>query len=293
MRILTIKINKFNTNSILKFLVVVFTIFLLLYANSNIKAVNQALNMFLNKVFPSLFPFFIAIDLLTHTDIIKALNRFLSPLMNKIFNVSGSGSFPFIMGLISGYPTGAKIIANFRKNNICSKNDCEKLLAYTNNSGPLFILGTVGTGFFLSTEIGYLLLITHILACITVGIIFRNYNSTYKRNTENVVSKLSFDNFSTTLSNSIFSSLKTCGMILGFIIFFSLVINILLTSGILHLLDFLPFSDWISGCFISFLEITNGLNFISSISVKNISLNIIFSAFFLGFRRNICITSSI
>lgn len=283
MKILALKINKFNTNNLLKGVVIGFTFFLLFYSNSNIKAVNKALNLFLNKVFPSLFPFFIAIDLLSHTDVITMLNHLLSPFMNKVFNVSGSGSFPFIMGLISGYPTGAKIISNFRKNNICSKNDCEKLLAYTNNSGPLFILGTVGSGFFLSNEIGYLLLITHILASITVGIIFRNYRSTNNRSVENTVTELSFNNFSAILSNSIFSSLKTCGMILGFIIFFALIINILLTSRILHIFNFLPFSDWITGCLISSLEITNGLNFISSISCKNISLNLIFSAFFLGY----------
>ena len=47
------------------------------------------------------------------------------------------------MGLISGYPIGAKIATNFRKNNICSKEECERLLSFTNNSGPLFIVGTV------------------------------------------------------------------------------------------------------------------------------------------------------
>ena len=34
--------------------------------------------------------------------------------------------------------------SNFRKNNICSKEECERLLSFTNNSGPLFIIGTVG-----------------------------------------------------------------------------------------------------------------------------------------------------
>ena len=52
------------------------------------------------------------------------------------------------MGILSGYPTGAKIISDFRKRNICTKVECERLLAYTNNSGPLFIIGTVGSSFF-------------------------------------------------------------------------------------------------------------------------------------------------
>jgi nucleoside recognition membrane protein YjiH len=47
------------------------------------------------------------------------------------------------MGIISGYPTGAKIVSNFKSNNVCTKEEAERLIAFTNNSGPLFILGTV------------------------------------------------------------------------------------------------------------------------------------------------------
>ena len=65
--------------------------------------------------------------------------------MRPIFNVPGEGSFAFIMGIISGYPTGAKILVNFRKNNIVSREECERLLSFSNNSGPLFIIGTVGS----------------------------------------------------------------------------------------------------------------------------------------------------
>ena len=82
--------------------------------------------------------------------------------MRPVFNVDGKGSFCFIMGLISGYPIGAKIACEFRKQNICSKIECERLLSFTNNSGPLFIVGTVGISMFGNTSIGLLLLITNI-----------------------------------------------------------------------------------------------------------------------------------
>ena len=45
--------------------------------------------------------------------------------MKPLFNVGGNGAFAFIMGIISGYPMGAKIACNFRQNNICSKEECE------------------------------------------------------------------------------------------------------------------------------------------------------------------------
>ena len=81
--------------------------------------------------------------------------------MKPLFNIRGEGSFAFIMGILSGYPMGAKIAANFRQNNICSKVECERLLSFTNNSGPLFIIGSVGISLFGNSTIGFLLLFTH------------------------------------------------------------------------------------------------------------------------------------
>lgn len=43
---------------------------------------------------------------------------------------------------------GAKIVTNFRKENLCTKEEAERLITFTNNSGPLFIVGTVGISLF-------------------------------------------------------------------------------------------------------------------------------------------------
>ncbi len=280
MKLLFVKIIKINSKFILKVFLILFTIFLIIYSKTNIQAVVSSISLFFSKVFPSLFPFFIATELLSHTNIINILNNLLSPFMKRIFNVSGSCSFPFLMGMISGYPTGAKILSDFRKNNICSKEECERMLAYTNNSGPLFIIGTVGTSLFFNTEIGYLLLFAHILGAITVGIIFRNYKNT--RSTSEV-EELSISNFSTVLTNSIYNSFKTLGMILGYIILFSIIINIIVSSHILDIFNTLPYSIWIKSILLSFLEITNGINLISSIYSKSLIPNIVITSFFLGF----------
>ena len=254
-----------------------FTFCLLIFSKTNLPAVKNGLQLWVNSVIPSLFPFFVATELLMHTNLITCLGNVLNRYMKPIFNVRGEGAFAFIMGIISGYPVGAKIAVNFRKNNICTKVECERLLAYTNNSGPLFIIGTVGSSLFLSTEIGILLLITHIFGTLTVGIIFRFYKNNYYRN-ENIVDELDIDNFSSILTESIFNSFKTTGMIFGFIIMFSIINNILLTSGILKL-----FPSAIIGSILSTCEITNGINYISMIKSSNLTIQLILTSFFLGF----------
>lgn len=286
--------------NILALIFLAFATCLLLFSSSNLPAIKKGLSLWANSVVPSLFPFFVATELLMNTNFVNILGRFLNKIMKPLFNISGEGSFGFIMGLISGYPVGAKIACDFRENNICSKEECERLLSFTNNSGPLFIVGTVGISMFGNSTIGLLLLITHILACITVGIIFRfwkfnssspNYVGTKTSNYKKC-KNITFSNLGEILGKSITNSISTILMIGGFVVIFSSIISILKASGILQSLvlmltpifDFLHIdSSFISGILTGLLEITNGISSISSINIKAISVNIIITAFLLGF----------
>ena len=141
--------------NILPLIILGFTFALLIFSKSNLPAVKNGLALWANSVVPSLFPFFVSTELLMHTSIVSILGKFLNKYMRPLFNIRGEGAFAFIMGIISGYPVGAKIASNFRKNNVCSKEECERLLSFTNNSGPLFIIGTVGILMFGNTTIRY------------------------------------------------------------------------------------------------------------------------------------------
>lgn len=214
----------------------------------------------------------------------------------------GEGSFAFIMGIISGYPTGAKIVTNFRNEGICTKEECERLLAFTNNSGPLFIVGTIGISFFGDTRTGILLLITHILACISVGIIFRFWKRKKIKKTKHSIleiepnfsknNSVTFSNLGEVLGTSIMNSINTVFLIGGFIVLFSVIVSILKQSNALHYISILlqPFlslfgisSSYSSAFLTGLLEITNGIKEIALIPSKNISLNIIICSFLLGF----------
>ena len=76
---------------------------------------------------------------------------------------------------------GAKLACNLKESKVCTKYEAERLIAFTNNSGPLFIIATVGISMFHSKEIGFLLLFTHLLASLTVGFIFRNWKKKQRR----------------------------------------------------------------------------------------------------------------
>lgn len=125
----------------------IFTISLIIFSKSNIGSVKLGLNLFINSILPSLLPFFIATELLSSTNIIQIIGKLLNRFMRPIFNLPGEGAYAFLIGFISGYPVGAKIVTNLRETGFCTKNEGERMLALCNNSGPLFILGSVRNKF--------------------------------------------------------------------------------------------------------------------------------------------------
>lgn len=280
------------------FILLLFIFCLIIFSNTNLIAAKKGLQLWANSVIPALFPFFVATDLLSHTNFVYYLGKIFNKYMYPIFNVRGEGIFALIMGLISGYPVGAKIATEFRKNNICSKEECERLISFTNNSGPLFIIGTVGISMFENSTIGILLLISHILASITVGVIFRFWkckkslskSSSYHNMQPS--DNITFSNLGGIIGSSITSSINTILMIGGFIVLFSVILSILNSSNILTFLCttlnpifeslHIPIS-FTKGVISGIIELTNGLNIICSIPEKMISINIMLASFILGF----------
>ncbi len=144
-----------------------------------------------------------------------------------------------------------------------------------------------------------LLFITHILGSITVGIIFRFWKKNLATRQQYTISKydnklqnITVSNLGEILGTSIQSAISTILMIGGFVVLFSVVISILNISGITSLVCILlepvchflgiP-SQIIASIFTGLFEVTNGINMVSLIKLKNISLNIIVTAILLGF----------
>ena len=273
-----------------------FTITLITFSKSNILAVKAGLNLWINNIVPSLFPFFIAVELLNNTFLPRLIGKIFHKVMKPLFNVPGIGAYALFMGIISGYPVGAKIVTDLRNKNLCNKEEGERLLTFTNNSGPLFILGTVGISLFRDTSIGLLLLVTHILSCFTVAFIFRFWkydkggtNFKLADNSSNVVY---IKDLGKILSTSIINAIKSVVLIGGFVVFFSIVLSILnklfffnffllILRPTFNTLNINP--NFITPLISGIIELTSGVSLISNIPSIYLGINVIFAAFLLGF----------
>ena len=212
------------------------TVFLLVADAKNALVYSRdALNMCFEIIVPTLFPFFICSGILIYSGFCELMAKMFRFCMYPLFRVAPAGSGAFVLGIVSGYPLGAVTAGELYANNYLSKSEAERLLAFCNNSGPLFILGSVGIAVYSNIRIGAAMYLTHILAAITVGILFRFYGRnrhssppTRMTSRERSVGEI----FDTVLQNSIRSILTVCGTVVFFSAASRLIINLLPLSAL-------------------------------------------------------------
>ena len=254
------------------------------FPKDSILAAKNGFSIWINTLIPSLLPFIIAANLIVSLKFVDILGLIVNPITKKLFNVSGKSSLVFAISTVSGYPVGAKLASELRKNNEISKFEAQRLVSFCSTSGPLFIVGAVAIGMFNNPHLGYLMLICHYLGALTVGILFKNYGKEIQTNnklnikleTKNIINKRKKENkgFFVLFGESVFSGVNTILMVGGFVIVFSVVFKILsifkfisLISYIIHIpLSIFGFSIKLCSSFISGLfEITIGCNQVANL----------------------------
>ena len=127
------------------------------------------------------------------------------------------------------------------KQKLCTKTEAERLLAFCNNSGPLFIIGAVGTGLYHSPKVGIMLYASHILSALTIGLLFRFYKPKGKKseNKSYIAPVFAAENFSQLIGLVIKDSISSIAMVCGFIVFFSVFITIIQAFSLLKMLTWL------------------------------------------------------
>lgn len=276
---------------IIPIMVAFFNLLIILFPKDIISASKEGINLWFNNVLPSLLPFIIGTNLLIGLGFVSFLGTLFEPVMSKIFNVPGCGAFAWILGMTSGYPMGAKITSDLRKSNQITAAEAQRLISFTNNSGPLFVLGAIATSMFNNQYIGYFILLVHLLASITTGLIFRNYKKTKSKKEiylNTGIIKKSFYNlkyarikdgrsFGEILSDSVKNAMETIVIIGGFVILFCVLVK---SFELINIIDIATnilkpignkigiSEDMYKGIIAGIFEMTNGCKFLSENSIS-------------------------
>lgn len=81
------------------------------FPEESLEAAREGITLCLDVLIPSLFPFFVLSSLLIETGVAGFCARPLSRWMYPLFGVGGAGAAALVLGLIGGYPAGARTIA--------------------------------------------------------------------------------------------------------------------------------------------------------------------------------------
>ena len=240
------------------------------FPDASLAAARDAHTMCGNIIIPSLFPYFVCANILTALGISKYLSKAFGRFMMPLFNIGGAGALALILGLLSGYPCGAATACRLYDEGSLEKNEAERLVAFANNSGPLFIISAVGIGIFHSQKAGIILYISHIAGAILTGFVFRFFGKSHNKSNP---AKLKKASVFAAVGDSVISIITLC----GYIIFFAVILAMLRKTGLLALssgfLKLFGISSEDSVLLTSGLfEITSGLNSSHSVNLPLVSL---------------------
>ena len=233
-------------------------ILIISYPKQSRSAALKGLNTWINVVLPSLLPFFIASDIMIQLGLVDFLSSLLSPIMKPLFNCPGHSAFVWIMSMTSGYPMGPKLISTLYGEGSITKIEGQRMLAFCNTSGPLFMIGAVGIGMLGSPEAGRIIAISHYAGALILGLLFSFYGKqeangrlfSSKPGIKSAFRILIEDSSNNSkalgsiLGNSVKHSMESQLLIGGFIILFSVIINLLIPEQMSSSSD-IAMGDWV------------------------------------------------
>ena len=234
-----------------------------------------------DTLLPSLFPFFILSSLIIKLNLLYPLELTLNKVMRTAFCLPGSCSSALILGMVGGYPTGAKVIAELYQNGLCTRDEAQRALSFCNNCGPSFLFGVVGCGVFGHLRYGVLLACIHYTAALLTGLIVNHRNTIpFNSKTTSPPKRLPF---AAVFVDSVTGALRSMFDLFSFVLCFGVITKLLSISGLITKAAgiFLPFLKAKTGETFVFglLELTHG---VMNLNAESTSLQLILTAALLG-----------
>ena len=203
---------KKTSKSILLFVTLI-TLLLLYLLNSRfiINRVIEYSLLFLTKLFPVSFIFFIMATLLIDLGLIEFLNQYLK--------INVSNYYILLISMISGFPSGAKYALDLYNKGLIDLETANKSIMYSHFPNPLFIMGSVN--YILHDS---LLALKILLAIWISNLLIFSINK--KKSGAVIHSYTTLDSFSV-LNKAINNSFQTMMLIYGISLFFYLISTII------------------------------------------------------------------
>ena len=230
--------------------------FLLFHPKEALTGVKNGLGLWLNIMIPTLLPFLILTGALLKTGNIRKLLKPSAFFWKTFFGLSPAGAYVLILGLLCGYPMGAKLAHDPYIDQQISRREGEYLLTFSCNASPAFIISYL-SGILLKNKISAVQMILTFLAADLFCMLFFRF-VVYRGHTVdsvcvNKIKKETYqqDSIGVILDVSIMDGFETITRLGGYILLFSLILA--------SISFYWPFHAQSCMLFTAPLELTTGL----------------------------------
>lgn len=185
------------------------------------QGLRDGIRLCMDTVIPSLFAFMVFCELLSRMDG-RALRLLFMPFrwLARLYGLPEVTAPALCLGVIGGYPIGARMAAAMKKEGKITAADAERLLCAAYGCSPLFLAG-IGALVFGSAKAGLILWGCQLGAIVPVGFILCRRGR--RRETEHKYIPSAPQPFSERFVDSVMSATRGMGVICGFVLAFSVV----------------------------------------------------------------------
>lgn len=220
----------------------------------------------LYSVIPSLLPFILITNYMYEKGLCYYIGKLLYPLLNFFFKVTINGAYIILVGFLSGYPLGAKVIGEMVSSGNISKAEGKYLITFCNNTSISFLINYIICTCLKSslpvlgdTKLTTLHIVLFVfLPSIITGILNKlilNFRETHYPTFQTSINTLNKNE--NIIKKTYFSLMTLC----TYVIFF---------SALTQLINIIPLSFFQKNIAISFLEITNGCFLITKCQLEDV-----------------------
>ena len=199
--------------------IIAFAAIMLMRAPEMSQTVSAALDTCIKKVLPALFPYMVVSSLIISSGIADRLGKKASAPFARLFALPGQACAVLLIGLLAGFPVGAKSACELYRSGSCTREQAQRLCAFCNNTGPAFIIGGIGVGFFGDMRTGVILYIIECISVIIMGLLL-SLGKDRSRKVSACASKFTPD-----FSGAVTGAAISCVYVCAFVVFFAVIIK--------------------------------------------------------------------
>ena len=221
-------------------------------------AAGEGLALCGRSVIPALFPFMAASTMLVSLGFGQGVSPRLAGLMS-LYRLPGSAGSALLLGLVGGYPIGARTAAELHKKGLLTAGEAERLLGFCNNSNPVFLISVLGGGVFGNPRTGVFLWLVHVLSALLTGCFFRGRRESIGHREVPRLSPCQESTLSAAFVEGIRSACGNMVSVCGFVIFFYVLASPLanlggiLGPGLVGFLELFSLTPLLAGDRLSFI----------------------------------------